>query len=307
MAPSVLFFLLAIVIVEIVIGLTLNTWIVVFSVKNIKNRSNQVHLTMGLVKFLIQCVMTTQATLWAFEPQIVLMKEIYLPIDFINLFLICCTYWLTSWLSAFYCLSIANYNHQLYVWLKRRLSAFLPHLLLLTIGGSLIVSIPAFWVISLDSEERSFKNATLGAAQGSQTFQFNFLYLIFYLFLGCCLPIGVTLLSIILTIGSLLQHIQNMRQNNIDFDRSKFRLYFNAIKTMAIHLILSLSFYVAEMLCFTSDTITINAKTSIGFLCLLSYPTAQSVIIFQSNSKLRSVFVNIFCPNSARITEPISK
>nr|DBA18940.1 TPA: hypothetical protein GDO54_014831 [Pyxicephalus adspersus] len=175
---------------------------------------------MGLVNILIQCVMTTQVTLWVFWSQIVFMKEIYFLLNIINMFLISSIYWLTSWLSAFYCISIANYTHQCFVWLTKRLSAFLPHLLLMSIGGSLIISIPAFWVIILDSGERTFENSTLRDDQN----------LIFYIFLGCCLPLAVTFLSIILTICSLLRHIWNMRHNNVDFDRSKLQIHSNAIK-----------------------------------------------------------------------------
>nr|DBA18938.1 TPA: hypothetical protein GDO54_014829 [Pyxicephalus adspersus] len=308
MSSSMWFLVLAMVIMESGIGITLNTWIVVFSVKNIKNRSNQVHLTMGLVNILIQCLMTTQSSLWAFGPQLILKKEIYLFLNFMTFFLICCIYWLSSWLCAFYCISIANFTHQLFIWLRRRLLAFLPHLLLLSVGGSLVTSIPTFWVVFLESKERTSGNCTLGDTEDSETFQIELVYLIFFVFLGCCLPLAVTLLSIILTIGSLLQHIHSMRQNNLDFDQTKLEAHSNAIKTIAFHLILALFFYVAEMLCFTSEKIIINAKTIIVFFCLLSYPTAQAVVIFQSNSKLRNVFVNIFCSKNlcTRTTEPMS-
>lgn len=258
------------------------------------NRCDQVHFIMGLVNILFQCTMTTQFILWVsgFHD---FAKEFYLPIFFLNMFSIYCSYWMISWLCVVYCISIANYTFRLFLWLKKRLSAFLPHLLLLSISGSLVICIPMFWTFTLDPEERAVGNATEGLANINATLQVNLIYVMTANIFGCCLPVGLTLISLTLTISSLIEHIQNMKLNHMDLGQSKLQAHARAVKTMMAHLILALFFFIAEMFSITSKTVVVDVRALTCYFCILSYPVAQSVVIFQSNSKLRSLFIEMFC------------
>ncbi|XP_040211658.1 taste receptor type 2 member 4-like [Rana temporaria] len=251
------------------------------------NPSDLIHLIIGLVNIVLQSSLTGQGIVFVFFLPAFVLKEVYLPAIFLTMSLIYCSYWLSAWLCVYYCISITNLPHQVFVWLKKTFSSYLPHLLLLSMVASILITLPTIWTVEVKVIKESLGNGSHDSATISAAFSFSFAYIQTANVLGCFLPFLLILVSIVVTVSSLLKHMWKVKQNDSGFGGSKFRAHINAIKTMILFLILFIIFFIDVNVFFMMGINTNNPVTIAAWVIFISFPLAESIIIIQASAKLR--------------------
>ncbi|XP_016043289.1 taste receptor type 2 member 134 [Erinaceus europaeus] len=207
-----------------------------------------------------------------------------IPWDFINTLM----FWLSSWLAFFYCVKISSFSHPIFFWLKWRISWLVPRLLLsslilasLTTISSTIGNIRLVRMLTLLS---FCGNDTLYSSRLQDFSQHVFLP---SLLLALSLPFLLILVSTLLLMFSLHQHLQNMRDCRSGSQDLSTRVHTVALKSLTFFLIFYMSYFLS--LVFVTLKITIfknhwhwiwEAITYIGI-------SLHSSILVLNNSKLR--------------------
>ncbi|XP_040211597.1 taste receptor type 2 member 46-like [Rana temporaria] len=211
-----------------------------------------------------------------------------LPFNYISSILIAFhiyfSYWLTAWLCVFYSIFIANFSHQTFLWIKRNLLAFLPQVLFLTGVGSLAISLLAYtWRRKLSSLIPNSTNGT--AIEGVY-----YMYMIISIILGSCLPFTGIAISLVVSLSSLLKHVNNVSQTGFNV-----QIHVTLIKAMAMLLIISVS----SFFCYSINLAITNKSNDPSYFIIQSLmliiPTLESIIIIKASPKLRKNFLRYFC------------
>ncbi|XP_040211601.1 taste receptor type 2 member 40-like [Rana temporaria] len=283
---------------QTVTGITLNSCITAFSFKSRKNGSsfhptNLIFSIMGLVNIFLQFVLTAQNIIYTFWPCWFFMRELSLSLSVLTQCMAYCSFWLTGWLCAYYCVNIVNLGHPLIARLQRLLSSFLPHVLVMSIIGPFLLGVLSIWMAAV-VEVKPSSNHT-GCIVG-ETFNLNAAYRAITTFLGCCLPFFLALISTGITISSLIRHINKTKNNVSGYTPSSLQSLIHAAKTMVLFLVLSVIFYVFALL--FSATITNTSAEAMSVLSsfiIMSFPLTEAVIIIQAVPKLRKKIRGNFC------------
>ncbi|XP_043821356.1 taste receptor type 2 member 134-like [Dromiciops gliroides] len=167
-------------------------------------------------------------------------RSIYLGIfwNFANM----ATFWITTWLAIFYCVKISSFTHPIFLWLKWRISRWVPCLLLCSPLISILTCIPYFintyHILQLPvsgnySEKTTLEDRIYGLQRHFLLPQRIILLLIPFLFF---------LVSTILLISSLCRHLGNMQQHNAGFLDPSMQVYITTLKSLFFFLILYTSY-----------------------------------------------------------------
>ncbi|KAM3916907.1 taste receptor type 2 member 40-like [Leptodactylus fuscus] len=280
---------------EYVVGIALNMDILLVYMRNLKNglsfaSSDKVHLTKVLVNVFLQLTMVAEHIIVHFWPLLFFTNEDLLWILVILNVLTMYSYWLTAVLCVYYCTNITICGHRIFVWMKRSLSSYLHHLLLVSGLGSVAVCFPGFWFCRLNH----FGNSTYDFTVIQGTFLQNGTYTIICVILGCFLPFAIALVSTAFTSWSLINHMWTMKQNNPGFTRSKFQTQINATRTMVLFLLISVIYSVTQFSLFTIPTSVSDAIVITIWIVTISYPISEAIIIIQSNCKFRKTLLGKF-------------
>ncbi|XP_069591791.1 taste receptor type 2 member 143-like [Ranitomeya imitator] len=197
------------------------------------------------------------------------------------------SYWLTAWLCIYYCVTISNFSHPFFIWSKRNISMYLPHLLLLSAAGCFFINLPAIWTITMQVSLQNPPNSSLDPKFISGFIHFQPFYLQTATFLGCCVPFLLILVSIIVTNSSLLRHLWKIKQKESGLSQTKHQAHINAIRTMWLFLTISIVFCISELLLFSKSRNLEDPYTALSELIFISFPTAESLVITFANPKLR--------------------
>ncbi|XP_040296122.1 taste receptor type 2 member 40-like [Bufo bufo] len=255
------------------------------------NPPDLIQLVIGVVNIALQCLLVYQGLISIFFISLMFVRKFYAPFIVSTLTLIYFTYWLTAWLCIYYCVTITNFNHPVFVWSKRNISVYLPHLLLLSAAGCFFITLPTIWTTSVTISLLSPVNSTRDTIFISGTFNFQPFQLQTASFMGCCLPFLLILVSIILTVSSLLRHVRKMRQKDSGLSQAKDKAHIKAIRTMFQFLFISIIFYINEILFFSMSFNPEDPRIAVCWMIFMSFPAAESLIIVFANPKLRETFV----------------
>ncbi|XP_075397410.1 taste receptor type 2 member 1 [Tenrec ecaudatus] len=192
--------------------------------------------------------------------------------------------WLATWLGVFYCVKVANIDHPLFLWLKRKLSTLVPWSILATLFYVLILCIGHLkytWPLSKAIFYHYFsQNATTGYMEAS------FLSYTFVI-IGLWPPLGIFLAAVLLLIVSLGRHARQMGHMEAGAGRPSRQAIAKALLSTLSFLVLYLSYYVV-------DTLLSSRRVEAGSLAILShtliagtYPSAHSIILILGNAKLK--------------------
>ncbi|XP_075687759.1 taste receptor type 2 member 50-like [Rhinoderma darwinii] len=189
--------------------------------------------------------------------------------------------------------SITNFTHGLFVWFRRMISTSLWLLLLLSAVGSFIISVFSIWALNVEIEANPLDNRTSGRSIIKGTFYFSRVYVKIGTVLGSFLPFMLTLLSILLTFSSLIRHVRKIKQNYSGFTQ---QAHVNAIRRMCLLFVLSAIFCIAQLMFFASrPSSSPDSLVSISWFIVLSFPTADAIIIIQTSSNIQKIFLKTFC------------
>ncbi|XP_077130070.1 taste receptor type 2 member 143-like [Ranitomeya variabilis] len=284
--------MIIVVTLETVLGYSLSLFILVAGVNSLRtgqklNPPNVIHLVIGVVNFAFQCLLTLQGVLSKVYFYFVCIKEFYSPITVGTLTLTYFTYWLTAWLCIYYCVTISTFSHLVFAWTKRNFSMYLPHLLLLSAAGCLLISLPSIWTTNSQVTPESSVNSSHDPKFINCSVHTQPLYIQSASFLGCYVPFLLILVSIIVTNYSLIRHLWKIKQKESGLSQTKYQAHVNAVRTMWLFLTISIIFCISEILLFSLNPDPDDYRIVVSFLVFMSFPAAESLVIIYANPKLR--------------------
>ncbi|XP_063789059.1 taste receptor type 2 member 40-like [Pseudophryne corroboree] len=297
MLPSAWLVSLSIAITEGVVAITLNAVIIIICVKSMKNGvklrpSDVIHIIMAAANITLRGLLLSQSLGSLFLANYV--TDSYYMVLVLLPFLMYFIFWLTAWLCAYYCATITNFSHRLCVWVRQCLSAFLPHLLLLSGVGSLAISLPSIWTVFLKAQLQNPGNSTLSSAMVNGVVFTSLPYTVLANLLGSGLPFIFIITSLVVTVSSLLRHVCNMKGNDSGFTPN-LQAHIHAVRTMILFLVLSAVFYTSVIIVNAGASNFEGAMTITGWFIIMLFPTAEAIVIIQGSSRLRKVFQLSFC------------
>ncbi|XP_077130046.1 taste receptor type 2 member 4-like [Ranitomeya variabilis] len=291
MASAVLIGVTAAEILQYVVGIALNMYILLIYKGNLKNGvslgpSDIIHFTKALLNVSMLVVMLLQNVLY-FWPFLFYIKGVLFFFMFSSLFVVAYNSWLTALLCVYYCTNIITWGHRVFAWLKRSLSSYLLRILLVSGLGSAAICSPVFWLTGTESAGNSTHQSTFS----QRTIHPHTTYRIISTTLGSILPFSIAFISTTLTSWSLINHIWRMKQNN---SHSKLQTQINATRTMILFLLSSIIYNVTLYFFFTAAPGTFSVDAIIIWIVIMSYLISEAIIIIQSNVKLRKTLVRKF-------------
>ncbi|XP_068089337.1 taste receptor type 2 member 4-like [Hyperolius riggenbachi] len=148
--------------------------------------------------------------------------------------------WFITDLCVFYCVKIASYNHEVFIFIKTRISRLVSWFTVTSVLTSVAFTIPCVWssvVSSWQNEVSVFnRNVTLSDA-GLQ--KYINVQLIFFI-LGSCIPFFISCGSICLLIHSLWRHTRLMRCSGTGFRNPNIENHVGVVKNMGVFLFIQL-------------------------------------------------------------------
>ncbi|XP_075421244.1 taste receptor type 2 member 9-like [Ascaphus truei] len=212
------------------------------------NQCDIILLSMGLSNVALLCVLNTESLLPMVRSHIRFYSEIYSAVIFLELFLIYLSFWLTAWLCVYYCIKIANFMHRLFFRVKLWVSSVLQKLLLMSVVGSFIISVPSLWTCrQIDPQENSTYSLIANCSAVSEASALYISIIVIAAVLGCCLPFLLSLISIGLTLTSLWGHVWRMKQKTSDFSIPRLQVHSRAARNMILLVVLSMAVCITEL------------------------------------------------------------
>lgn len=284
-------------ILEFIIGETFNVGILMVSSENLKRGNNVAELIyffMGFANIFIQAMLTVLNLFYIHWPDLFNKREVYLALLTLFSCLMQYSSWLTAWLCAHYCITIANINHTALVRLKGVLSSFRLHVFVMSILPFLLSLVP-LWFVSVALDVQCPDLCTF-VSTFRAVHVLSPAYTTVNLLVTSILPFALSFLSTGITASSLIGHMWRMKQKSSGMFPPNLQVVINATRTMILFLTLSVSFYVSELLMFSMTKLDIFQILRVtSWLVVMSYPTAQAAIIIQANSKMKTWFLGRFC------------
>uniref|UniRef100_A0A8C8YXS4 Taste receptor type 2 n=1 Tax=Prolemur simus TaxID=1328070 RepID=A0A8C8YXS4_PROSS len=200
--------------------------------------------------------------------------------------------WFVTLLNSLYCVKITNFQHAVFLLLKRNISPKISKLLLACVLISAFTSL-LYVVLSQTS-----RFSELVASRNGTLFDEGVLSLVTSLVLSSFLQLIINVTSASLLIHSLRKHIQNMQRNATGFWDPHSEAHVGAMKLMIYFLILYIPCCVANLLHY----LPFNAGLDVGTksICMIFanlYSPGHSILIIITHPKLKTKAKKILCFN----------
>ncbi|KAM5152756.1 putative taste receptor type 2 member 33 [Mantella aurantiaca] len=284
-----------------------NTCIVVVYLESLRKKeklspSDVIFLAKGIVNILLQCLLCLQGMLFVFSLEVSYNKKLYPLVNISVYFFICCSFWLTAWLSTHYCTSITNLSCRIFIWIKGIVSNFLSHILFLTVFGIFIMVVPGIWSVKEDNIILSYENGTV--KDSIIRIHSTFPYFVTTNILGCILPFWLSLLCLVLTFSFLVRHVWRVKNNDSGSNRPNLQAYITALRTIFFFLLIFTFFCMSQVLLFPriSQTLTQVLPTLSWCLRLVS-PSMEASVMIQASNKLKRIILRRFWIRNWTTTE----
>nr|XP_004611441.2 unnamed protein product [Sorex araneus] len=204
------------------------------------------------------------------------------------------TTWLATCLSVVYFLKIAQYSHPLFLWLKRRMN----RVVLVTLAFSLLFVI--FDFLLLETFNDAFQDYptrhTLNLTSFSDRRKSLHVQSLIFLSLTYCIPIAVTLISLLFLFRSLVRHTRNLQLNSLGPRDTSTEAHKKAMKMMMSFLFLVMVHSISTI---SSNWIFYMFWSSkfirLLMLAVYIFPLGHSLILILGNSKLRRTALKGLC------------
>lgn len=196
------------------------------------------------------------------------------------------TTWFATCLSIFYLLKVAQFSHPLFLWLKWRLNRVVLMILVLSLFFLIfdLFLLETFNDLSQDVYAINGHSLNSSVDKGS-IFHVQSLIL---LNLTSCIPIMVTLTSLLFLFLSLVRHTKNLQLNSLGTKDTSIEAHKKAMTMMMSFLALFIVHFIFTQLASWIFHMFWNNKF-IKFILLAVYvfPLGHSFILILGNSKLR--------------------
>ncbi|XP_044535632.1 taste receptor type 2 member 3-like [Gracilinanus agilis] len=200
---------------------------------------------------------------------------------------------LTTCLSVLYCLKIANFSNQAFLWLKRRVS----HVVVWILVGSVLYS---FTILALTLKYHVYSAMNQMKHSGNYTKEVKRMRTHYYLlnFLGTLwslIPLSLSLTSSVLLILSLVRHTRQMKHHSIDMRDLSTMAHVRATKVILSSFILFIGYLLAFFLAkSTYFFLTTKISEMIWSPIFIIYLSIQTFILILENQKLKQAFLRMF-------------
>ncbi|XP_053409785.1 taste receptor type 2 member 4 [Nycticebus coucang] len=198
--------------------------------------------------------------------------------------------WFVTLLNSLYCVKITNFQHAVFLLLKRTLSPKIPSLLLACVLISAFTTL-LYVVLSETSHFPEFVTSRNGTL-----FDIGILPLLASLVLSSFLQLIINVTSASLLIHSLRRHVQKMQRNATDLWNPHMEAHVGAMKLMISFLILYIPYCVAALLHYLPSYIELDLGTR--YICMIFttlYSPGHSVLIIITHPKLKTKAKKILC------------
>ncbi|XP_003791691.1 taste receptor type 2 member 4 [Otolemur garnettii] len=198
--------------------------------------------------------------------------------------------WFVTLLNSLYCVKITNFQHAVFLLLKRTISPKIPRLLLACVLISAFTSL-LYVVLSETSRFPEFVTSRNGTL-----FDKGILPLVASLVLSSFLQLVINVTSASLLIHSLRRHVQKMQRNATDLWNPQMEAHVGAMKLMISFLILYIPYCIAALLHYLPSYIELDLGTrSICAIFTTLYSPGHSVLIIITHPKLKIKAKKILC------------
>nr|XP_023394910.1 taste receptor type 2 member 4 [Loxodonta africana] len=223
-------------------------------------------------------------------------RSVYLSTFFLLswMFLDSSSLWFVTLLNTLYCVKIANFQHSVFLLLKRHLSPQIPRLLLAC------VLTPAFTTILFFVVSQTSPFPELGTRRNGTVFDISedILSLTTWLLLGSLPQFIVNVTSASLLINSLQRHIRKMQRNATGFWNPQTEAHVGAMKLMIYFLILYIPYSVAALVHYLPSSIGTGLATRAACVIISTlYTAGHSVLLILTHPKLKTKAKKILCFN----------
>ncbi|XP_021517023.1 taste receptor type 2 member 4 [Meriones unguiculatus] len=199
--------------------------------------------------------------------------------------------WLVTLLNSTYCVKITNFQHPLFLLLRRTISAKTTGLLLSCLLISAFTALLHFVLgqMSHFSEHLTGRNDTLlDLSEGILTLAVSF-------FLSSLLQFMLNVTFASLLIHSLRRHIQKMQGNRTSFWNPQTEAHMGAMRLMICFLMLYIPYSIASLLYLPSYEKKNLKAQAVCLIMSAAYPPGHSALLIITHHKLKAKAKKIFC------------
>ncbi|KAM5152754.1 taste receptor type 2 member 40-like [Mantella aurantiaca] len=274
-----------------------NTCIVIVYLESLRKKeklspSDVIFLAKGIVNILLQCFMTLQAISYVFLLKILFIRQLFSFMSSSVYFFTYCNFWLTAWLSAYYCTSITNLSYGIFIWIKGIVSNYLNHVLVLTSLGICIMSVPGIWNLNAEIIIQASEN---GSEFSVIKLYYNYYYFVPANILGYILPSCLSLLCLVLTFSFLVKHVWRVKNNDSGSTRPNLQAHVTALRTIFFLLFICTFFLMSQVImAFPISLELFPLLPIVSWNLRLLTPLAEAAIISQASNKLKKI-MRILC------------
>ncbi|XP_008565177.1 PREDICTED: taste receptor type 2 member 4 [Galeopterus variegatus] len=280
------------------VGIIMSLFITVVNYRTwVKNHgissSDRILFSLGITRFLTLGLLLL-STIYFISPNVE--RSVYLSAFFLLcwMFLDSSSLWFVTLLNILYCVKISNFQHSVFLMLKRNISPKISRLLLICVLISAFTTL-LYVVLSQTSpfpELVTRRNGTL--------FDMNegILCLVASFFLSSFIQFIINVTSASLLIHSLRRHIQKMQKNATVFWHPQTEAHVGAMKLMIYFLILYIPYSIATLIHFLPSYVGMGLGVrSICRIIATLYPSVHSFLIIFTHPKLKTKARKILCFN----------
>ncbi|MEE6525418.1 hypothetical protein FKM82_025403 [Ascaphus truei] len=293
--------------IELILGITLNSFIVATSCvewmtfKRLRT-SDKILACLGLSRFCFQWSIMLHNIFRIYLPELYSQMYFYAIFVVVRTFVNFSSLWFATVLCVYYCVKITNYNHSLFIYVKVRINKIVPWLLLASLLTSLASSLPFGWhALTLNgnnSTNNLLKNSTVQDIivvqnHTNQAIKYG---------LGSSLPFTIFCVATFLLIKSLWMHTRQMRSSGMSIRSPSLDTHYRVVKSMVFFLLLNIIFFSSMNVIF-SRVLPFGSPWLV-FLSILTsaYPFLHSAVLIFYNKKLKRTLLDI-CHKAVKFTQ----
>ncbi|XP_051007588.1 taste receptor type 2 member 41 [Acomys russatus] len=252
--------------------------------------SDMILLSLGASRFCQQCVGLVNSFcyfLYLVEYSRGLGRQfVSLHWDFLN----SATFWFCTWLSVLFCIKIANFSHPAFLWLKWRLPALVPWLLLGSLLASFIVTLLFFWGNHTIYQAFLRRKFSVNTTFKEWNRKLEIDYFMPLKLVTISIPCSLFLVSILLLINSLRRHTQRMQNNAHSLQDPSSQAHSRALRSLvsflALYALSFVSMVVDATVIISSDTEWYWPWQITLHLCMSVHP----FVLITNNLRFRGTF-----------------
>lgn len=223
-------------------------------------------------------------------------RSVYLP----TVFVLCWTFldsnglWFVTLLNVLYCVKITDFQHPVFLLLKRNLSPKVSRLLLACVLVSAVITVLHVVLLQTLSfpEFVIRRNGTVfDTHEGILTLAVSLVLISFLRFI-------INVASTSLLIHSLKRHIQKMQGNASGFWNPQTEAHVGALKLMVYFLLLYIPYSVVNLIHFLPPSVIVDLGIrSLGTIISTLYLVGHSLLIILTHPRLKTKAKKILCCN----------